>query len=159
MKKLSLFLFLPFILVYPAFAQDHDAQVNEVIVTEVINGANVYGEKWQTDINNHIDIESALARHEELVDKEMVFTGKITKVCQNTGCWMMLETNGKFARVDFNKHSFFIPKDTVGTAEVFGVLHSKTMSDEKRQHLEDEGTGKLPEQVFEITATSVKIKL
>ncbi|VAW39286.1 hypothetical protein MNBD_GAMMA01-1971 [hydrothermal vent metagenome] len=156
MKKLILF--LPFILVHLVYAQNHDTQENQVIVTEVINGANVYGEKWSSSAHNSTDIATALAKHEELVGKEMIFTGNITKVCQNTGCWMILETNGKFARVDFNSHSFFIPKDTQGTAEVFGVLHSKTMSDEKRKHLEDEGTGKLPEQVFEITATSIKIR-
>ncbi|MFK8010607.1 MAG: DUF4920 domain-containing protein [Marinicellaceae bacterium] len=129
---------------------------NKVVVTEVIDGDKVYGNKWQSEVQQK-NIETAIQDHKNIIDKEMVFTGNITKVCQNSGCWMMLETNGVFARVDFNNHSFFIPKDTQGTAEVFGVLHSKTMSEEKRKHLESDGAGKLEDKIFEITATSVKI--
>ena len=154
MKKLILLLSFTFINI--GNSEERQSTEDEVIVTEVLNGASVYGKKWQTNINK-IDIKDALAEHEMLIGEEMIFTGNITKVCQKRGCWMMLESNGEFARVDFNHHSFFIPKDTQGTAEVFGVLHSQTMSDEKRKHLEAEGSGKLAAKVFEITATSVKI--
>ena len=150
MKKIFLLLSLIFMAV--SFAEE-----SKVVVTHVIDGANVYGNKWQADFD-HLNIEKAIEEHQKLVDKEMIFTGKISKVCQKAGCWMMLETNGVIARVDFNNHSFFIPKDTHGQAEVFGVLHSKTLSDEKRKHLEEDGAGTLQNKVFEITATSVKIR-
>jgi hypothetical protein len=142
-----------------SFAQEHenDASKDKVVITETIDGANVYGNKWNSEFDK-LDIEKAINEHEMLIGEEMIFSGNITKVCQKRGCWMMLETNGKYARVDFNHHSFFIPKDTQGSAEVFGVLHSKTMSDEMKKHLESEGAGKLAEKIFEITATSVKIK-
>jgi len=157
MKKLSLIL-LSFLFTVVAIAQEHDEnKEGKVIVTEVIDGAKVYGNKWNTGVD-HINIEKAIQKHEKLTDKEMIFTGNISKVCQKKGCWMMLETNGKIARVDFNNHSFFIPKDTQGTAEVFGTLHSKTMSDEQKEHLEAEGAGKLTQKIFEITATSIKVK-
>lgn len=159
MKKTLLLIALGFSTL--SYAQEHEtkheSQENKVVITETINGEHVYGNKWNADFDK-MDIEKALAEHEMLIGEEMIFTGNISKVCQNTGCWMMIETNGEVARVDFNKHSFFIPKDTQGTAEVFGVLHSKTMSDEKRKHLEKEGAGNMPAKVFEITATSVKIK-
>jgi hypothetical protein len=150
MKKFFFLLSLSYMVV--SFAEE-----SKVVVTQVIDGAYVYGNKWQTDFD-HLNIEKAIEDHEQLIDKEMIFTGKISKVCQKAGCWMMLETNGVIARVDFNNHSFYIPKDTQGQAEVLGVLHSKTLSDEKRKHLEEDGAGKLQNKVFEITATSVKIK-
>lgn len=155
MKKLILILSLTFVAI--SFAEENKAEESKVVVTQVIDGAHVYGNKWQADFD-HLNIENAVEDHEMLVDKEMIFTGKISKVCQKAGCWMMLETNGVIARVDFNNHSFFIPKDTHGEAEVFGVLHSKTLSDEKKKHLEEDGAEKIQNNVFEITATSVKIR-
>jgi hypothetical protein len=155
MKKLILLLSLTFMAV--SFAKDSEAEESKVVITQVIDGANVYGNKWQAGFEQ-LNIEKAIEEHEMLIDKEMIFTGKISKVCQKAGCWMMLETNGVIARVDFNNHSFFIPKDTHGQAEVFGVLHSKILSDEKKKHLEEDGAGKLQNKIFEITATSVKIK-
>jgi hypothetical protein len=159
MKNLILLLSFVFTsaLIAKEESKNHHSEEDKVVVTEVVDGDNVYGNKWQADFDQE-NIEKAISKHDELVDKEMIFTGNISKVCQKAGCWMILETNGQFARVDFNNHSFFIPKDTQGTAEVFGVLQAKTMSEEKKKHLEEDGAGKLEDQVFEITATSVKIK-
>ena len=157
MKKLIIIMLL--VNIQFTQAEEHGAVANEdkVIVTEVIDGAKVYGQKWQP-ADESMDIAKAIAEHEMVLGEKMIFTGNITKVCQKRGCWMMLESDGKFARVDFNHHSFFIPKDTQGTAEVLGILHSKTMSDATKKHLESEGAGKIAEKVYEITATSVKIK-
>jgi hypothetical protein len=155
MNKLILLISLTFMGV--SFAKENEIEESKVVITQVIDGAKVYGDKWQADFEQ-LNIEKAIEKHELLIGKEMIFTGKISKVCQKAGCWMMLETNGVIARVDFNNHSFFIPKDTHGKAEVFGVLNIKTMSDEKKKHLEEDGAGKLQNKVFEITATSVKIK-
>ncbi len=157
MKKIILVLSIALSHYAVANEPQHDAKEEKVIVTEIIDGAKVYGDKWQ-EATERMDVEKAIAEHEMVLGETMVFTGNITKVCQKSGCWMMLESNGKFARVDFNKHSFFIPKDTHGTAEVYGILHSKTMSDKMKKHLESEGAGKIAEKVYEITATSVKIK-
>ena len=160
MKKLILLsiAFMSVAIAKEEVTKEHEAEENKIVVIEVIDGAKVYGNKWQADFDQ-LNIEKAIEEHEMLIGEEMIFTGNISKVCQKAGCWMMLETNGVVARVDFNKHSFFIPKDTQGTAEVFGVLHSKTMSDQMKKHLEeDDGAGKLANKIFEITATSVKIK-
>jgi hypothetical protein len=139
-----------------AIAQAPEENHKQPQITETINGANVYGEKWQ-DSNNKIEIKLALSSATDYVGKETVFTGNISKVCQKAGCWMILEQDGEFARVDFNNHAFFIPKDSLGSAEVFGKLSLKQMSQKQKQHLESEGAGNLPEKVYEIIATSVKI--
>jgi len=159
MKKLLLITSLIF--GTASFAQDQEAKKEhkekKVIVTQVIDGAKVYGNKWQ-EAEEKMSIEKAIAEQEMIIGEDMVFTGNIGKVCQGSGCWMMLENNGVTARVDFNHHSFFIPKDTQGTAEVYGKLKSKMMSEKMRKHLKDDGAGELAEKVYEIVATSVKIK-
>ncbi len=129
----------------------------KVVVTQVIDGAKVYGNKWQ-ESEEKMSIEKAIAEQEMIIGEDMIFTGNIGKVCQGSGCWMMLESNGVTARVDFNHHSFFIPKDTQGTAEVYGKLKSKMMSEKMRKHLKEDGAGELAEKIYEIVATSVKIK-
>ena len=125
-------------------------------ITETIDGANVYGEKWQ-EMDSKVEIKLALSSADQYADKETIFTGNISKVCQKAGCWMILEQNGEFARVDFNNHAFFIPKDSQGNAEVYGKLSLKQMDQKQKEHLESEGAGSLPEKVYEIVATSVKI--
>jgi hypothetical protein len=137
-----------------AVAKEEEHQPPQI--TETIDGANVYGEKWQ-ESDSKIEIKTALTSADEYVGKEIIFAGNISKVCQSSGCWMILEQNGEFARVDFNNHAFFIPKDSSGKAEVFGKLNLKLMDKKQKQHLESEGAGTLPEKVYEITATSVKI--
>ncbi|MCF6288791.1 MAG: DUF4920 domain-containing protein [Proteobacteria bacterium] len=154
MKKI---LFILSILAFNiSFAEDTKQKDGEVVVTETIDGAKIYGDNWKVKVET-IAIDVALNNADKNIGKQLIFTGNIGKVCQNTGCWMTLEQNGMFARVEFNSHAFFIPKDSSGKAEAYGVLSSKMMSEEKRKHLEEEGAGKMPEKVFEITATSLKI--
>lgn len=154
MKKIALVLSI--LAINNLHAQEHKIEDGKVIITETIDGAKVYGKTWKAD-TEIVAIDVALNDAEMNIGEELTFKGNIGKVCQKRGCWMTLEKNGLFARVDFNNHSFFIPKDSSGTAEVYGVLKSNMMSEAKRKHLEAEGSGKMPEKVFEIKATSVKI--
>ena len=153
MSKLIL---LTVFLSFGVFADGGDHEEKEPVVIEVIDGASVYGEKWTSNAEK-VAIDVALSAKVKGEDSAKIYTGRVTKVCQNSGCWMMLESKGHFAKVDFNDHSFFIPKDTSGSAEVYGVLKTKVLSEDHKKHLEDEGAGKMPEQTYEIVATSVKI--
>lgn len=159
MRKLFLIAYL--VIATVSIAQNQEAKKEhkekQIVVTQVIDGAKVYGNKW-TNTEEKMNIEKAIAEHEMIIGEDMVFTGNIGKVCQGSGCWMMLESNGVTARVDFNHHSFFIPKDTQGTAEVYGKLKSKMMNEKMRKHLKEDGAGDLAEKIYEIVATSVKIK-
>ena len=68
------------------------------------------------------------------------FTGRITQVCQNKGCWLMLEDGAAVARVMAHDHGFSVPKDSAGMATVYGVLEQKQLDHETAQHLaEDAG--------------------
>ncbi len=128
-----------------------------VQITEVIDGAAVFGDKWPQ--KQFIKVKLGVALQEPIQYQKMnfVITGNITRVCQKKGCWMILTDGESFARVDFNNHSFFIPKDSTGKAEVYGRLVKKELTEEQRAHFAAEGSGELPELSYEIVADSVKI--
>jgi hypothetical protein len=87
------------------------------------------------------------------------FSGRITEVCQAKGCWMMLEDDGKAARVMFGDHAFHIPKDTTGRAVVHGVLSRRQLTPEQVEHLSgDSASGVAVEPVeYRIVADGIEV--
>ncbi|MCX7553504.1 DUF4920 domain-containing protein [Marinicella sp. S1101] len=126
-------------------------------VTEVIDGAKVYGQQWPTAVSEQTPLAVALETPQTFNTSNHVIAGSITRVCQKKGCWMILTDGESFARVDFNDHSFYIPMDSAGEAVVYGRLVKKELSEEQRQHYAAEGSGELPAVSYEIVADSVKI--
>lgn len=84
------------------------------------------------------------------------FKGRITEVCQNKGCWLVLEDNGAFARVFMSGHSFSVPKDARSQAVVYGTLSVKQLDKAEIEHLASEGS-RPQEQELRIDASSVWI--
>jgi hypothetical protein len=87
------------------------------------------------------------------------FSGRVTEVCQHSGCWMMLEDNGRAVRVIMVDHSFGLPKDASGPAEVHGVLGEIEMSQEAAEHMAQDAGHEHPveRREFRITAYSVSL--
>lgn len=106
-----------------------------------------------------VPVSRAIADFDAHADRPQRFSGRVTEVCQAKGCWMMLEDDGKLARVMFGKHDFYIPKDTTGTAVVHGVLTRKALTPEQVEHLSgDSGKGIAAEPVeYRITADGIEI--
>ncbi|WP_395375308.1 DUF4920 domain-containing protein [Marinicella sp. W31] len=127
------------------------------VVTEYQNGHPVYGQHWPQQAMTEMSITAAIGDFENVVGEGMVFTGEVTQVCQKKGCWMVLTNGDMFARVDFDNHSFFIPKNTQGQARVYGELNLKKLSEEKLKHLESDGATGLEKQNYEIKALSVML--
>ncbi|KAA3641026.1 MAG: DUF4920 domain-containing protein [Proteobacteria bacterium] len=127
------------------------------VITEEIAGAPVYGASWPQDIDKDYQLVKVLASPDQFTESKVVISGRITRVCQSMGCWMVLSDGDVFARVDFNNHSFFIPKDSQGQAQVYGHLKLVQDSAEKRAHLTAEGAGELAPERYEIVAYSVKL--
>lgn len=105
-----------------------------------------------------IGIAQALAG-EALPAGPAKFHGRITQVCQNKGCWLILEDDGQSARVMTRGHSWFVPKDSSGRAVVFGEIAAIELKPEMAQHLaEDAGeTEPVPTREFRITADAVAL--
>ena len=69
-----------------------------------------------------------------------LISGRVVEVCQNKGCWAMLEDDGRAVRLMMHEHAFFLPKDYRGPAVVWGVMQEVEMSEDMARHLaEDAG--------------------
>lgn len=126
----------------------------------VVDGHPVYGVAMPDGAA--IPIGSALAAVSEHAGKPGKFEGRITKVCQTKGCWLVLAEGELHARVKFGNHNFYIPKDASGNAVVYGTLEVKTLAEDVAKHLaedagQDPATVSGEQQEYRITATSVML--
>ena len=126
----------------------------------IVDGHPVYGA--QMPAGDATPIGSVLANADQYAGKAQKFSGRVTKVCQKKGCWMVMADGEQSARVMFGEDDFFIPTDTSGNAVVYGTLSAKTMSESMAKHLAKDA-GKDPDKVVgdvqevQITATSVML--
>lgn len=105
-----------------------------------------------------IPVSRAVAEFDAHAGKPQRYAGRITEVCQAEGCWMMLEDDGKAARVMFRDHAFLVPKDTTGHAVVHGVLSRKDLTPEQVEHLREDGGGKPVDAVeYRISADGIEV--
>lgn len=103
-------------------------------------------------------VTDLLPQAERHVGHAMKFSGRITQVCQNTGCWVMLDANGTGIRVKTD-HKFFVPKDASGNAVVYGELSPVALSEDQAQHYNDEsGGGVSAGREWQILATAIVIE-
>lgn len=118
-----------------------------------------YGQPFP-DGGTALPISVAAADVQTHVGKPMRFSGRITQVCQAKGCWVMLEDDGKVARVMMRDHTFYVPKDAKGRAEVYGVLSEKVLSKEAVDHLSEDAGNGLPvaERELRIVADGIRIE-
>lgn len=127
----------------------------------IVDGHPVYGA--QMPAGEATAIGTVLANADQYAGKPQKFSGRVTKVCQKKGCWMVMADGEKSARVMFGEDDFFIPTDTSGEAVVFGTLTAKTMSESMAKHLAKD-SGQDPDKVVgevqevQITATSVMLQ-
>lgn len=98
--------------------------------------------------------------------KEVVTEGKVTKVCQQRGCWMSLENPSGEVRVMFKNYGFFVDSDMVGkSVHLVGELQKKEISEaEARHYLTDEKASqaeiekiKGPQTAWQFVASGVKV--
>ena len=126
---------------------------------QYLGGHAVYGEPMAPG-GAPLPLAQVLARYESFdASKPMLVSGKIGKVCQKQGCWMMLEDDGVAARVMMRDHAFSVPKDASGEALVFGKLVRETLSEEQVRHMAEEShSGQAPAaQEWRVDAAAVRI--
>ena len=132
---------------------------NEPTPIAVVDGQATYGAPMPA--GEAIAIATALADVDQFSASERKFSGRVTKVCQQKGCWMVLADGEAHARVMFGRDEFFIPKDSSGDAVVYGTLSAKVMSKSMAKHLaKDEGKDPaeaVENRGFQIIASSVML--
>jgi Domain of unknown function (DUF4920) len=120
-----------------------------------------FAKNYGTDMpkGKAVDIAAAIANIENFSGKPGKFKGRITQVCQAKGCWLMVESDGKAARIKTND-KFFVPKDSKGKVVVFGEIKQVELKPEMAKHLaEDAGKAEpVASSEVHILATSITIK-
>lgn len=126
------------------------------------DGSQAYGEAMPAQ-PAPVDLARVLAAPAEHLGKPTKIAGRIGQVCQTAGCWMSLTRGDSQVRVVFGDHAFTIPTDSVGEAEVYGVLEEKQISEDMAKHLAEDA-GADPAEVqgaqveYRLVATAVTIR-
>jgi hypothetical protein len=89
----------------------------------------------------------------------ILFSGRVVEVCQNKGCWAVLEDQGQAARLMMRGHAFSIPKDYRGPAVVWGRLDQVEMSAAMAQHLAEDAGRSEPVAQVEYRIDTMGIRL
>lgn len=105
-----------------------------------------------------IGIAAAAADPAAYAGEARLFSGRITQVCQKKGCWVVLEQDGKSARVMAKDHGYEVPSDSSGPAVAFGVLQIEPITPEHARHLvEDDGAEDPGKSELRVVATAIRI--
>ena len=133
-------------------------QVGPSTAVEVTSAGSVYGERMPSPMPAPTSIDAAAADVASHAGKPAAFSGRITEVCQQKGCWVVLSgENGQLARVTMHDHAFGVPKDSSGPAIVYGTLSEKALSESEIEHLKKDGAAKPALTELQIDARSVLI--
>lgn len=99
--------------------------------------------------------------------KRVRLEGSVSAVCQNKGCWLVLEQGPSKVHVTFEGYSFFVPKDSAGNTVVLEgtvrVQEPKRDAVEaasavgRHEHLQSEGAGEAAAARVSIEATGVEL--
>ncbi len=155
--KLQTILLSALLVAGAAVAHEEEKAFSTAPVMTTADGK-VYGVRWPNDAEAPMNIADAAGKVESLNGKPQAYSGRITEVCQEMGCWMVLAgEDGKFARVAMHDHSFGIPKDSTGEALVYGTLTEKEVSKKEADHLVSDGAKAPANRELQIDATSVLI--
>ncbi|MFQ6613434.1 MAG: DUF4920 domain-containing protein [Fidelibacterota bacterium] len=96
---------------------------------------NVYGEK--PTLKSAVAVQEILHNPDQYNSKDVLVRGVIKDVCQEKGCWLSMEADGKTLIVRFKDYAFFVPKDVGGkTATIQGRFYSEVI-----KHTHENGTG------------------
>lgn len=113
-----------------------------------------------------LPLREAVRHAEKYGSQKLLLEGKITHVCQSSGCWLVLSEGNQAIRIKFEGYAFFIPKDSRGKkARVEGKLVHETISEKTARHYASEqgqprgrfSSHKRSQQVVAFEATGVQI--
>ena len=129
---------------------------------EVTESYEVFGSPLDTT-GPEIGLQELVGKSDEYLDKEVLVTTRIAKVCQKKGCFFVAQEGEAIARVTFKDYGFFIPTDSAGkTVTLAGTFTRSELSAEKAHHYRKD-LGEAPAKPaaatmeYQIVATSVRI--
>jgi hypothetical protein len=111
-----------------------------------------------------VGLQELVSNSDQYLDKQVLVTTRIAKVCQKKGCFFVAQEGEAVARVTFKDYGFFIPTDSGGkTVTLAGTFVRTELSPEKAHHYRKD-LGEAPARPaaaatmeYQIVATSVRI--
>ena len=86
-------------------------------------------------------------------------SAKISEVCQNKGCWMILTDGNASMRVTFKDYGFFVPKDISGKIIIAeGLVTEEILTEEDARHYAEDA-GKSKAEVKKIKGNQKQISM
>ncbi|MDZ7716430.1 MAG: DUF4920 domain-containing protein [Balneolaceae bacterium] len=165
MKLLPLLIAVVFCFSTVITAQDSDKEKDYIQLSDPIEQTDeyrVFGSSFNKELPQ-IALNDLVAKSAEFDNKTVTTEGTINKVCQKKGCFFILQSGGKMARISFQDYSFFVPTNTSGAkVKLNGTFSVKTISEKDAKHYaEDAGNDpdaiKGPQKEYALVATSVVI--
>lgn len=93
-------------------------------------------------------LATVLANPERYANQAVLIHGRLTDVCQNKGCWTVIQDGAAHVRVRFKDYGFFLPKDSTGReAFVEGRVAVETLTEEQAKHYESESRNGNPDAI------------
>ncbi|MDH3975239.1 MAG: DUF4920 domain-containing protein [Deltaproteobacteria bacterium] len=141
-----------------------------LLVTGVSNGEKsgapaTYGSS--ITLNKSVSLAYAIEHFDEIKNREVLLEGKVSKLCQVKGCWMVLQSEQGAVRVTFKDYGFFVPDDLKGKkVRAQGRLHVEIMEVSQARHFaQDAGKSreeiekiKEPIKEYRFVATAVEVQ-
>lgn len=110
-----------------------------------------------------VPLSEVIEAADSWVDREVIFSARIGKVCRKKGCFFIARDGDAVVRVTFQDYSFFIPTDSGGKRAVFkGTLHRETVTRAAASHMKEDlgedGEGDVePGLAYTIVASAIRI--
>jgi hypothetical protein len=140
-------------------AKGRQQEPDGIAAVEQTADGKVYGQRLPATMPVAVDIDTAAADPQAHAGRLAAFSGRITEVCQQSGCWIVLAgENGQLARVSMHDHSFGVPKNSAGAAVVYGTLGEARLGAREIEHLKRDGAAEPKARELQIDAVSVLIK-
>lgn len=123
---------------------------------ENVKGVAVFGDSIKND--QVIELASLEKEMADQAKKDIKVKGIVKEVCQNKGCWMIMDLgDGKDIRVTFKDYKIFMPKDLAGKEVVLdGFAYTDTTSIETLKHYAEDA-GKTQAEIEAITSPKIQL--
>lgn len=123
---------------------------------ENVKGVAVFGDSIKND--QVIELASLEKEMADQAKKNIKVKGIVKEVCQNKGCWMIMDLgDGKDIRVTFKDYKIFMPKDLAGKEVVLdGFAYTDTTSIETLKHYAEDA-GKTQAEIEAITSPKIQL--
>jgi hypothetical protein len=84
-------------------------------------------------------LAEVLKNQKQFEKKEVLVEGTISEVCENKGCWMVVDAGDKHVRVEFKDYGFFVPWGSEKKKiKMQGMIETKIVSAKAAEHMAGE---------------------